>query len=193
MRWFVARFGVSGATRIVDAGGTAFNWELIAQKPQVTMVNIDGEDWQAGNLRFVVYDGVTLPFADGAFDVAYSNSVIEHVGDWARIEAFAREIRRMAPSYYVQTPNRNFFIEPHIMGVVLHWFPFAIARRLVPYLSLWGLRERPRLAQIDRQLSGTHLLTTAQMRRLFPDAQIRKERMLGMTKSIIAFKPPAGP
>lgn len=191
MRWFVTRFDIRDTTRIVDIGGTPFNWDLIAAKPQVTMVNIDGEDWHKANLRYVVYDGVTLPFADRQFDVAYSNSVIEHVGDWSRIEQFSREIRRMAPGYYVQTPNRRFIVEPHIMGIVVHWFAFPVARRLVRYLSLWGLRERPSQEQIDRQLRGTHLLTTADMRRLFPDAEIRKERVLGMTKSIIAAKPPA--
>jgi len=45
--------------------GTPFNWDLIAAKPQVTMVNIDGEDWHKANLRYVVYDGVTLPYKVG--------------------------------------------------------------------------------------------------------------------------------
>ena len=62
---------------------------------------------------YVVADGCHLPFADDAFDMAFSNSVIEHVPDH---EAFSRELARVGRSYYVQTPNKWFPIEPHARG-----------------------------------------------------------------------------
>ena len=63
-----------------------------------------------------------LPFEDGAFDLAYSNSVIEHLAP-ARREAFAREIRRVARGWWVQTPAYGFPIEPHSLLPGAHWLP----------------------------------------------------------------------
>jgi SAM-dependent methyltransferase len=55
------------------------------------------------NLPHRQVDGVTLPFADGAFDDALCIEVLEHVGDPA---AFLREIRRVAPrGLLVSVPN----------------------------------------------------------------------------------------
>jgi len=190
MGWFARTFAVSDATNIIDVGGTNFNWELIGARPRVTMVNISGEEWVKDNLRYLVYDGTKLPFPDKSFDIAYSNSVIEHVGDWNRMRNFAAEIRRMADAYYVQTPNRGFFLEPHYMGFFTHWMKPDAARKWIPWLSVWGWRHKLTKAQIDRQLAGTRLLTVEQVRELFPEAEIFRERFFGMTKSIVAAKFP---
>jgi len=131
MRSFVQYFNVTNDTPILDAGGTPLNWSFIPQRPQVTMINIFGKEWAEGNMRMMVYDGSTFPFPDNSFDVCYSNSVIEHVGDRSRIEHFASEIRRAAPRYYVQTPNLWFFVEPHFLCVFIHWLPVSIMRRLI--------------------------------------------------------------
>ena len=69
-----------------------------------------------------------LPFEDGAFDLAYSNSVIEHIAP-PRRAAFAREIRRVARGWWVQTPAYGFPIEPHSLLPGAHWLPTAARRR----------------------------------------------------------------
>jgi hypothetical protein len=60
-------------------------------------------------------------FADRSFDVAFSNSVIEHVGPQEKQEAFAREVLRLGKSYWVQTPSAWFPIEAH-SGLRFYWF-----------------------------------------------------------------------
>ena len=82
---------ITASTRILDVGGTPANWALLRARPQVTMLNLpraleSGDD----GLPWIFADGRHLPFRDKSFDVVFSNSVIEHVGDSLRQEQFAR-------------------------------------------------------------------------------------------------------
>jgi SAM-dependent methyltransferase len=77
-----------------------------------------------------VLDG--LPFEDDEFDLAYCSSVIEHVAPRDRA-AFAREVRRVARGWYVQTPAWSFPIEPHALLPFAHWLPPRLRR---PYWRL---------------------------------------------------------
>ncbi len=189
MKLFASAFRVSNQTRIIDLGGTPFNWTLIKEKPEVTFVNIAGEsDFDPLHYKMVMYDGSVVPFPDHSFDICYSNSVIEHVGDVDAVALFASEVGRLAPRYFVQTPNRYFFAEPHFLCVFIHWLPIGLKRHLIRRGSLWGWMTKPDQKMIDERLRDIRLLTVKDMRRLFPDAEIVRERFLGFTKSIIAMK-----
>jgi SAM-dependent methyltransferase len=80
------------------------------------------------HVRFVVADGRRLPFADGEFDIAFSNAVVEHVGDAADQRAFVHELCRVGRQVFVSTPNRWFPIEVHTLVPLVHWLPRARAR-----------------------------------------------------------------
>lgn len=190
---FERMFTVSDRTRILDVGGTAFNWELISAKPQVTLLNLRVDERIEGRFNWRSGDARQLPFADNSYDICYSNSVIEHVGGREDWERFASEIRRTAPAYYVQTPNYWFPVEPHQMSFFLHWLPRRVERRLVRYFSLWGWVTRETQENIDNWLSQNNLLTKRDMVRLFPDAEIMVERFLLLPKSLIAVKRPVPP
>jgi hypothetical protein len=188
MREFERIFSIRDETSIIDVGGTPFNWSFLQSRPRVTLANITEATASGGRFTRVVYDGKVVPFADNSFELCYSNSVIEHVGDAAQTAQFAREIRRLAPSYYVQTPNKWFFIEPHYMCAFLHWLPRSIKRRLLRRVTPWGWIAKPTQAYIDYSLDNIRLLSVGDMRALFPDAIIHRERFLRMTKSIIAIR-----
>jgi hypothetical protein len=188
MAKFVKLFDLKDSDRIIDIGGLEFNWNLIDIKPHILMVNVHGPIFDREKRKAVHGDGRALTYPDMSFDIAYSNSVIEHVGGWDQVRRFANEVRRMAPRYYVQTPNKWFFYETHMLGFFVHWLPFRIARRLMRNFTIWGLINRPSQAQCDAHLQSVNLLTERQMRELFPDADIIRERFLGMTKSLIAAK-----
>jgi hypothetical protein len=126
--------------------------------------------------RFVRGDARALPFEDGSFAIAYSNSLIEHLhpGDRPR---FAEEVSRVAERYWVQTPNRFFPIEPHVLLPGFQFLPEAARKRF------WGL-GRP-----SGDYEAIELLGALELRDLFPDAVILRERFAGLTKSLIAVGP----
>ncbi len=114
-----------------------------------------------------------------AFDVAFSNSVIEHVPP-ERHAAFASEIRRVADRYFVQTPNRWFPIEPHYQLPLFQFFPRSLRTFLNAHFSL-GWQSKGHWEEIT-------LLSASDLRRLFPDATIYRERVFGLTKSLMAVR-----
>lgn len=188
MALFEQMFELSSSDKVIDIGGTAFNWEFTKAKPSVLLVNLDPTTWERENLRKIQGDGRKLELSDHSFDIAFSNSVIEHVGTWEDAVCFAREVRRLAPRYFVQTPNKRFFVETHLMGFFIHLVPFGIARHLVRRFTLWGLIKKPSQERIDARLKGLRLMTADDLRSLFPDAEIHQQRVLGLVKSLIAFK-----
>jgi SAM-dependent methyltransferase len=140
-------------------------------------------------MRWMVADGRRLPFRDGAFDVVFSNAVIEHVGRFDKQRLFAEECRRVGKSYFVTTPNRGFPIEPHLLTPFVHWLPRRmLTRKLLRFGTLWGLMRNPPVEELDDYTQNIWLLDERQMRHLFPDAEIRRERLMGMTKTLIAAK-----
>ncbi len=69
-------------------------------------------------------DGRSLPFADGAFDLGFSNAVVEHVaGGREGQRAFVHELCRVASRVFVTTPNRWFPLEVHTLLPFVHWLP----------------------------------------------------------------------
>jgi SAM-dependent methyltransferase len=70
-----------------------------------------------------------FPFADGSFDIATSNAVLEHVGSPENQRRFVAELMRVATRVFLTVPHRFFPVEHHTAIPLLHWtdFGFAIA------------------------------------------------------------------
>ena len=140
----------------------------------------------------MVGDGRALPFRDQAFDVVFSNSVIEHVGDALSQQRFAREVARVGRAYWVETPNRWFPVEQHLLTPFIHWLPRRWQRALVPRFNWWRilvpLPPDRRDYYIDHYLREVRLLGPGQLSALFPEARILRERVLGIAKSLVALR-----
>ncbi len=191
MGCFANEFPSAARLRVIDVGGSAFNWGFAREMPRVVLVNVSApEDATARppGMTLVVGDGTRLSFPDGAFDVAFSNSVIEHLGTWERQASFARELRRVARGVWVQTPARSFPFEPHLLAPLVHWLPRRWQRRLLRRFTPWGWLSRPTPERVERFLAETRLLGLREMRELFPDCEIRRERFLGLTKAYVAVR-----
>lgn len=193
MRRFARTFAIGNETRILDVGGTPFNWAFLGATPRVTILNMPRAQ-EAWDSRFtcVFGDGRRLPFADESFDIVFSNSVIEHVGDWESQRQFAQEIARVGRAYWVQTPNRGFPVEPHLMTPFLHYLPRAWQASIARRFTVWALIARPSGDRwkfyIEHYLRDIRLLDAGEMQQLFPDAEIVQERLGGMTKALIGVK-----
>ena len=121
---FTAELNISSETRVLDIGGTPDYWDMLPARPHLVLLNTPRAKGDlAGAASWVAGDGRQLPFRDGAFDVVFSNSVIEHLGYPAKHEQYAREIARVGVRYFVQTPNRWFPIEPHLLTPLVHFLP----------------------------------------------------------------------
>ena len=192
MRRFAAELRITRDTRILDIGGTPDCWSLLPERPRVTLLNTPRARADVGDAAWVAGDGRNLPFRDGAFDVVFSNSVIEHVGDAASQRSFAREVARVGRRYWVQTPNRWFPVEQHLLTPFIHWLPRRWQRVVVPHCNLWSLLVRVtpdrRRFYIEHYLSEVRLLGFAEVRELFPGARIIREHLGGFTKSFIAVR-----
>lgn len=182
-----------GTLRILDVGGTIDYWRALpglygAGDVEITVVNLDANERQEANILARTGNACSLPFADGEFDVVHSNSVIEHVGHWEQMAAMAAEVRRLGPAYFVQTPNVWFPVEPHFKLPFVHWLPEQMR---IGALKLAG--RLPREAQpgeATRAVQRIVLLSAPQLRALFPDAEIWRERVAGFTKSLVARRNP---
>ena len=187
-----------GETRILDVGGTRSYWKIVPEevlyrhKVHITLINMPGSSTPADDERFsfVAADGCDMRerFADRSFHIVHSNSVIEHVGDWQRMTAFARELRRLAPAYFVQTPNFWFPVEPHFMTPVFHWLPEPVRVALVRRFALGHRSRRPKIGNAVEEVESVRLLDRKMFSFLFPDGRLMIERMLGLPKSLIAIR-----
>ncbi|MBV8808443.1 MAG: methyltransferase domain-containing protein [Acidobacteriaceae bacterium] len=193
MRLFERTFEITNRTRVLDVGGSPDIWETASVAPQVTILNLPSAlGPQRPGLLAVAGDGRMLPFADKSFDIVFSNSVIEHVGTLADQRRFSDEIARVGRQYWVQTPNRHFPVELHVMLPFIHFFPKPVQRSVVRRFTLWQYATHPtpdvRRDYIHHFLNELNLLDTPALQALFPGARIISERVLGMPKSLIAVQ-----
>lgn len=185
--------GVARPIRLLDIGGTESFWEtmgfLADRDIEITLCNLAAlPPPRHPGVRLVRADGCDLRmFADGEYDVVFSNSVIEHVGDLSRCRAMAGEVQRVGRRYFVQTPNRHFPIDPHFPFPLFQFLPVPVRALLLRWLPLaWVGRIRDP-ANARQIATSVNLLTERDVRALFPGCQLYREKFLGMTKSFIAY------
>lgn len=195
MAAFTAEFEPDRETTIADVGGSLFNWDIFDRGSQIAILNLghprrsqlDSPD----NFAFLRGDGTRLPFRDDSFDIGYSNSVVEHLFTFEQQRQFAEEMRRTADALWVQTPARPFPIEPHYLTPFVHFLPKRLQRKLLRNFSVWGWIARPSQQVVDANVEEIRLVNFKEMRELFPDCEIRREKALFLTKSYIAVRRPA--
>ena len=181
---------------MLDVGGTIDFWSgenQVCNKIDVlnirhieTSSNISNN---AKQIDLVVGDGRCLPYNNNSYNIVFSNSVIEHVGSWEDQVNFAQECSRVGKKIWIQTPAKSFFIEPHYMTIFIHWLPKKMQKNLIRYFSVWGLLCKPAPESVCAIVDEIRLISSDEMRILFPDCKILKERFAFLfVKSYIAYR-----
>ena len=151
--------------------GQDTNWRFVDVDSEIVLLNLvvtGGCGHAAANITSVQGDGCDMPYADDEFDICFSNSTIEHLHTRENQERFASEIRRVGRSYYVQTPARAFPLEPHWLGLFIHWLPRRVQRRVARWGTLYGLVGKPSQAQVDALIDEYRMLSKARAARVVP-------------------------
>ena len=183
---------------ILDVGGRRDYWDYLPEelhdRVYITLVNFEEEltEFVEKNstlhLKAVIGDGCAMPqYADNSFDIAHSNSVIEHVGTLARMSAFAAETRRIGKRYYVQAPYLWFPLEPHFGVPFFGWLPPPTRAALMHKRKVgFSNTPIPSYSEALAEADFINLPDRTLFKKLFPEAEQKRERFCLMTKSLIA-------
>lgn len=188
-------FIAKGSVSIIDIGGSENYWKIIpldflnSRKVHISILNLPGIEFKSNSDLFshLEMDACNLPeIKDKQFDIAHSNSVLEHVGDWGRMKLFAIELQRVANKYFIQTPNYWFPIEPHCMTPFFHWLPKPARMFLVSNLQLGHWQRAKNTSEAVDIVESARLLNYKMFKALFPTANIKTERLFFIPKSFVA-------
>ena len=187
---------LKGSCRILDVGGEEIYWKIAQEfldesNIEIHLLNIAPVAVAGKKFTCLVGDAADLGhLRDNSYDLVHSNSVIEHVGSWRRMQTMALHVRRLAPAYYVQTPYFWFPYEPHFRFPIFHWLPEQVRYRLLLNFSLGFGGKRDTVDAAVAAVQSSSLLDVRQFSTLFSDATILRERVLLLTKSLMAIRSP---
>ena len=188
LRWLAEEF--RDCESVIDFGGRVDMWSGANFTRRTCLLNLECPPGSLPpNFTHVLGDGRSTGLPEQAFDLAFSNSAIEHVGSFEDQKRFANEMLRVGRRIYCQTPNKWFPVEPHFLGLCVHWLPKKWFNHFVDrYLTLHGWRYRPTREVSVALINSIRLLTRQELSQLFPGCKIKTERFLGMAKSFVMWR-----
>lgn len=177
---------------ILDVGGEQNFWEMmgIADDKSINFVvlNVAEERTTLPNFEAITGDARNMgDFTAGQFDIVFSNSVIEHVGDYDQQMKMALEVQRVGKRYFLQTPNRNFPLEPHFLFPFFQFLPLNVRAYLISHLNITYSGDSHTKEQARRIAGDIRLLALRELRMMFPQAIVEKEKLFGLTKSFMVY------
>lgn len=191
-----------GSVSIIDLGGRWEYWAMCGieglahMSITLTIVNDESDLLPARDAKL---PGITVEYlkadacdlakvADNEFDLAHSNSLIEHVGGWKDIHRCLQEHQRVAKYIYIQTPSPWFPIEQHAVFPFVHWLPPFMVAYLLTLMPIGRWAREPDVIAAHMRLSRTLLVHKGFLQAaLGCGVVIKKERLFGFVKSYIAY------
>ena len=170
--------------RILDLGGQPEIWDSVDPILNITCLNLPGvaktKHTSKHNINYVEGDACNMPnFKRGDFDLVFSNSVIEHVGNYSKRLQFANEILRLSSKYWIQTPSKYYPIEAHC-GMLFWWF-YPEALRLY-FLRKW----KKTLPDWTVMVETTTVVSGKELTKILPGSILKYEWVV-FPKSMIVY------
>jgi len=192
----LGKCSVSNA-KVLDLGGSESYWKSNLQYidknriKSIDIVNLPPVEKKVKTINDVevfIYGGNALDektLQMKSYDLVFSNSVIEHVGNLRDQKQMANIISNQGQKYWVQTPAKKFPLEPHFYFPFFQYLPLSIKTFLHRHFNLGFMKKQPDWLSARIECECTRLLTKREFSRLFPDGEILFEKFFGFTKSII--------
>lgn len=175
---------------ILDIGGAQEYWVNMGLDDtayKITLLNLSEQPTISSNFCSVVGDATNLNnYADKSFDVVFSNSVIEHLFTKENQTKMAAEAIRVGKYHFIQTPNYYFPLEPHFLFPGFQFLPKSVRYSLINKFNLGHIPRKKDIDEARLIVEEIRLLTIKEMKELFPQSIIWKERFGGFVKSIVA-------
>jgi hypothetical protein len=102
----------------------------------------------------------------------------------------AREVRRLAPAYWIQTPNYWFPMEPHFLVPGWQYLPERVRVEILTRRGVGWMGRTPDRAKAQEVIREVRLLRQRELKRMFSDATLIPERFGGLVKSWTAARVP---
>jgi hypothetical protein len=178
--------------RILDVGGTNDFWVQRGwagrNDVQIFSLNLIPETTRHANIKPLAGDATNLSqFDDGSFDVAFSNSVIEHLFTFENQRRMASEVQRVGKAFWVQTPNFWFPMEPHFQVPGWQWMPENMRTAIIRKWRCGWRGPCPDTAGARKLVQEVRLLKKGELKTIFPTSEIVPERFCGLVKSWIVI------
>ncbi|MEJ6486384.1 methyltransferase domain-containing protein [Nostoc punctiforme UO1] len=183
--------------KILDVGGTVGFWENLGflnqenKDIEITLLNLKFPKTSSTHpkIKQVIGSATNMVnFQSNEFDIVFSNSVIEHVGDYDQQYQMATEVMRVGKRYFVQTPNVFFPIEPHFVFPLFQFLPVSSRVWLLTNFAI-GWYDKVADKELARKIATSiKLLSKREFLNLFPESQLYEEKFFGLTKSFTVYK-----
>lgn len=173
---------------VLDIGGESNFWNYwkqhLSKKIDVTLINIS-HDAINGN-KGIVGDATNLDFIkDNQFDLVFSNSLMEHLNTFENQKVFAREIRRIASFYFVQTPAFLFPLETHFLFPFFHWLPKRIRIILHQKFNLGWYNAEADYLKAKKHVDEIRIMKKGELQTIYPEGRIIVEKYFLFPKSYV--------
>lgn len=184
--------GLPKPVKILDIGGTQLFWERMkfTSPDDVYIILLNNEPVKTTLPNFTFVHGSASEIdliPNNNYDIIFSNSVIEHAGNFSKQKKMADGITGTGKKFYIQTPNFYFPLEPHFLFLFFQFLPKKFKIFLLRHFNLGWYEKQCDKQSAERTADSVNLVKFKELKVLFPNSKIIREKFFFLTKSFIVL------